>query len=75
MPGVGALAAGPDSESAVITRDIVVQNLLAKASISAMGGAYQGLPEGGLYRMEYDPFSAPSWKQKTNSAWQGARPW
>jgi NAD(P)-dependent dehydrogenase (short-subunit alcohol dehydrogenase family) len=56
MPGVGAFAVGPDSESAVITRDIAVQNLLAKASISAMGAAYQALPERELYRMEYDPF-------------------
>lgn len=56
IPGAGVLAAGCDMESALITRDIALQSLLAKDRIAAMGGTYETPCEQELFHMEYDPF-------------------
>ncbi len=52
LPGLGALCAGEDVRGAGVAADITRQTLAVKAQIAAMG-AYEGLPEGDLFEMEY----------------------
>ena len=54
MPGLGAFCAGPDLVSATIARDITAQTLAVKAKVAAFG-AYEGLGEADLFKMEYRP--------------------
>jgi len=54
LPGVGALCAGPDVESATIARDITAHTLAVKSRV-ASGGRYDGLAEEHLFEMEYHP--------------------
>jgi rhamnose utilization protein RhaD (predicted bifunctional aldolase and dehydrogenase)/NAD(P)-dependent dehydrogenase (short-subunit alcohol dehydrogenase family) len=54
MPGLGAFCAGPDLASSTIARDITAQTLAVKAKVAAFG-AYQGLGEADLFKMEYRP--------------------
>jgi rhamnose utilization protein RhaD (predicted bifunctional aldolase and dehydrogenase)/NAD(P)-dependent dehydrogenase (short-subunit alcohol dehydrogenase family) len=53
IPGLGVICAGPDLQQAVITRDIAKHTIAVKTALAAEGAAYQGLPEGELFRMEY----------------------
>ncbi len=53
VPGVGAFGIGHDREAASIARDITAHTLVVKARVAASGGAYEGLPERDLFRMEY----------------------
>ena len=55
MPGLGALCAGMDMNSAGIARDIMAATLGAKARI-AQFGSYQSIDESDLFHMEYDAF-------------------
>jgi rhamnose utilization protein RhaD (predicted bifunctional aldolase and dehydrogenase)/NAD(P)-dependent dehydrogenase (short-subunit alcohol dehydrogenase family) len=52
IPGLGALCAGKDAESAAIVKDIAAHTLAVKAQIAAMG-AYRGMGEKDLFDMEY----------------------
>jgi rhamnose utilization protein RhaD (predicted bifunctional aldolase and dehydrogenase)/NAD(P)-dependent dehydrogenase (short-subunit alcohol dehydrogenase family) len=54
MPGLGAFCAGPDLVSATLARDITAQTLAVKAKVAAFG-AYEGLGEADLFKMEYRP--------------------
>ena len=54
MPGLGAFCAGPDLVAATIARDITAQTLAVKAKVAAFG-AYEGLGEADLFKMEYRP--------------------
>jgi rhamnose utilization protein RhaD (predicted bifunctional aldolase and dehydrogenase)/NAD(P)-dependent dehydrogenase (short-subunit alcohol dehydrogenase family) len=54
MPGLGAFCAGQDLISATIARDITAQTLGVKAKVAAFG-AYEGLGEADLFKMEYRP--------------------
>jgi rhamnose utilization protein RhaD (predicted bifunctional aldolase and dehydrogenase)/NAD(P)-dependent dehydrogenase (short-subunit alcohol dehydrogenase family) len=54
MPGLGALCAGPDLVASTIARDITAQTLSVKARVAAFG-AYEGLGEADLFKMEYRP--------------------
>jgi rhamnose utilization protein RhaD (predicted bifunctional aldolase and dehydrogenase)/NAD(P)-dependent dehydrogenase (short-subunit alcohol dehydrogenase family) len=55
LPGLGALCAGMDMDSAGIVRDITAATLGAKARIARFG-SYQSLGESDLFHMEYDAF-------------------
>lgn len=55
LPGLGALCAGTDLESARITRDIAAATLATKARIARFG-SYQAPVESDLFHMEYDAF-------------------
>lgn len=55
MPGVGAIAAGPDAAAARIARDITAHTIAVKSTIGAIGD-YEGLPEEKLFTMEYRSF-------------------
>jgi len=54
LPGVGALCADKDAQSARIAHDITAQTLAAKARIAAMA-SYCGLAEEHIFGMEYFP--------------------
>lgn len=54
MPGLGVFCAGSDLVSANIARDITAQTLGVKAKVAAFG-AYEGLGEADLFKMEYRP--------------------
>jgi rhamnose utilization protein RhaD (predicted bifunctional aldolase and dehydrogenase)/NAD(P)-dependent dehydrogenase (short-subunit alcohol dehydrogenase family) len=71
IPGVGALAAGCDMESALIARDIALQSLLAKDRIASMGGIYQTPSEKDLFHMEYDPFQRAKLAARSTKAMTG----
>ncbi len=53
LPGVGAICAGKDIESAALCRTITEQALRVKKSIHESGGAFQGLTEDHLFDMEF----------------------
>jgi rhamnose utilization protein RhaD (predicted bifunctional aldolase and dehydrogenase)/NAD(P)-dependent dehydrogenase (short-subunit alcohol dehydrogenase family) len=52
MPGLGALCAGNDAESAKIAKDITHHTLVTKAKVATMG-EYRGMSEADIFDMEY----------------------
>jgi rhamnose utilization protein RhaD (predicted bifunctional aldolase and dehydrogenase)/NAD(P)-dependent dehydrogenase (short-subunit alcohol dehydrogenase family) len=52
MPGLGALCAGHDLVASTMARDITAQTLAVKARVAGFG-AYEGLAETDLFKMEY----------------------
>jgi rhamnose utilization protein RhaD (predicted bifunctional aldolase and dehydrogenase)/NAD(P)-dependent dehydrogenase (short-subunit alcohol dehydrogenase family) len=56
LPGLGAVCAGPDLDTARIARDITGQALFAKRTILETGGTYLGLTEDHLFDMEFRAF-------------------
>jgi rhamnose utilization protein RhaD (predicted bifunctional aldolase and dehydrogenase)/NAD(P)-dependent dehydrogenase (short-subunit alcohol dehydrogenase family) len=52
MPGLGAWCAGRDVIESSVVRDITAHTLAVKAQVARMG-AYRGLSESELFRMEY----------------------
>ena len=52
VPGLGALCAGKDAHAAGIIRDIAAHTIAVKSQIAAMG-AYDGMNESDLFKMEY----------------------
>lgn len=56
LPGLGAVCAGPDLETARIARDITEQTLIVKRAIDETGGTYLGLTEDHLFDMEFRMF-------------------
>jgi NAD(P)-dependent dehydrogenase (short-subunit alcohol dehydrogenase family) len=52
LPGLGAVCAGADLDSAIVVRDIAAHTLAVKSTVAAFG-SYEGLPEGDLFEMEY----------------------
>ena len=69
IPGVGAIGAGADLAGARLARDVAAHTLRVKARIAAMGGRYEGLPEGKLFFMEYRGL-----QQRKLGTGAGARP-
>ena len=53
IPGVGAICAGEDVQSADIVCDIVKETISVKKEIIEMGGVYKGLNEQHIFEMEY----------------------
>ena len=56
LPGLGAVCAGPDIDSARIARDITGQALTVKRAIAETDGYYLGPTEGHLFAMEFRAF-------------------
>jgi len=56
LPGLGAVCAGPDLETARIARDITEQMIIVKRAIDETGGTYLGLTEDHLFDMEFRMF-------------------
>lgn len=52
MPGLGAMCAGHDLAASTMARDITAHTLAVKARVAAFG-AYEGLAEADLFKMEY----------------------
>ena len=52
VPGLGALCAGKDVHASSIVRDIAAHTIAVKSQIAAMG-AYLGMDESELFKMEY----------------------
>ncbi|MBM4313434.1 MAG: SDR family oxidoreductase [Deltaproteobacteria bacterium] len=68
LPGLGAVCAGPDLETARIARDITWQTLIVKRAIDETGGTYLGLTEDHLFDMEFRMF------QRAKAAGKGPMP-
>ncbi|MDT8446836.1 MAG: bifunctional aldolase/short-chain dehydrogenase [bacterium] len=53
LPGVGAVALGPDVKHAQVTCDILRQTLAAKGQLARMNKRFEGLSPDHLFEMEY----------------------
>jgi rhamnose utilization protein RhaD (predicted bifunctional aldolase and dehydrogenase)/NAD(P)-dependent dehydrogenase (short-subunit alcohol dehydrogenase family) len=53
LPGLGAICAGPDMESAILCRTITEQALRVKGIVHDTGGVYRGLADEHLFDMEF----------------------